>query len=171
MGLAKARLRDPCWKSLITWGHSSDEFTIESWERRENIKHCLESIMPGRPNSAKSSFWKGRKCHMSTWMQSFSQLGRTLSNFQWVPSAHYNPKHMSSVCRHGCWKLWAEEMSMHVSVHGKCTKKFATINCKETSYKKPSHLDAFCIAELMPGLIHPKTQPQNVTQWTLLYME
>jgi hypothetical protein len=33
-------------------------------------------------------------------------------------------------------------MSMHISVHGKCTKKFATINCKETSNKKASHLDS-----------------------------
>jgi hypothetical protein len=39
---------------------------------------------------------------------------------------------------------------MHVNVHAKCTKKIATINCKETSNKKPSDLDAFCIAELMP---------------------
>jgi hypothetical protein len=27
------------------------------------------------------------------------------------------------------------------------------------------------IAELMPRLIHPKAQPGNVIQWTLLYME
>jgi hypothetical protein len=35
---------------------SGDELAIESWKRGENIKHCLESIMPGRPNSANSSF-------------------------------------------------------------------------------------------------------------------